>query len=69
MKIHIADDVYRPRTRPAQPAVSLSQEAYDKLIAMSAKYNVSMRKLANAIIIEACDNLVVEKVGVLNAGN
>ncbi len=70
MKIHITEDtVRRPRTRPAQPAVSLCQEAYDKLLALSAKHNISMRKLANAIIIEACDNLVIERVGALNAGN
>ena len=64
MKIHIAEDKHcKPRTRPAQPAVSLCQEAYDKLLALSDKHNVSMRKLANAIIMEACDNLEIEKVG------
>ena len=63
MKIHIAEDIAcRPRPRPVQPAVSLCQEAYDKLLALSAKHNISMRKLANAIILEACENLEVEKV-------
>ena len=69
MKIHISDDSYHPRTRPAQPAVSLSHDAYDKLIALSSKHNISMRKLASAIILEACDHLVIEKAGVMHEGD
>lgn len=56
MKIHISEDMIRRRTpRPTQPAVSLSDEAYTALLALSDKYNVSMRKLASAIILEACN--------------
>lgn len=60
MKIHIADSMIRkPARRPAQPAVSLSDEAYSALLKLSDEHNVSMRKLANKIILEACENLEV----------
>ena len=55
MKIHITPE----KPRPAQPAVGLSKEAYARLIEMSDKHNVSMRRLASEIILKACDNLEV----------
>lgn len=61
MKIHISEAKRAPR--PTQPAVSLSDEAYEALLALSDKYNVSMRKLASEIILQACKNLEVEKIG------
>lgn len=61
MKIHISETKRAPR--PTQPAVSLSDEAYAALLALSDKYNVSMRKLASEIILQACKNLEVEKIG------
>ena len=61
MKIHISEKRRVPR--PTQPAVSLSDEAYAALLALSDKYNVSMRKLASAIILKACDNFEIEKAG------
>ena len=59
MKIHIPSDKRVPR--PTQPSVSLSQEAYAALLALSDKHNLSMRKLASAIILEVCGKLEVEK--------
>lgn len=60
MKIHISEDMIRRRTpRPTQPAVSLSDEAYAALLSLSDKHNVSMRKLASAIILEACNSMEV----------
>lgn len=65
MKIHITEDAMRRRApRPTQPAVSLSDEAYEALLALSDAHNVSMRKLASMIIVEACKTLEIEKVGV-----
>ena len=65
MKIHISDEKRVPR--PTQPAVALSPEAYSALLELSNKNNVSMRKLASAIILEACNgSLEIEKVGVAN---
>ena len=61
MKIHISKKRRVPR--PTQPAVSLSDEAYAALRSLSDKYNVSMRKLASEIILQACKNLEVEKIG------
>jgi len=61
MKIHISEKRRVPR--PTQPAVSLSDEAYAALLSLSDKYNVSMRKLASEIILQACKNLEVEKIG------
>lgn len=55
MKIHIKPE----KPRPTQPAVALSKEAYAALLELSDKHNVSMRKLANEIILKACDNLEV----------
>lgn len=70
MKIHITEDMIRkPGKRPTQPAVSLSDEAYDALLSLSDKLNVSMRKLASMIVLEACKNLESEKVGAANEGN
>ena len=61
MKIHITEGKRVPR--PTQPAVSLSDEAYAALLAQSDKHNISMRKLASAIILEVCGKLEVEKHG------
>lgn len=68
MKIRITEDMKRRSAkRPAQPAVSLSDDAYSALLTLSDKENVSMRKLASAIILEACNStLEVEKVGAAN---
>lgn len=41
------------RIRPATPTVVLTDEAYDALYEMSCKYDVSMRQLASAIIVES----------------
>ena len=57
MKIHITPE----KPRPTQPAVALSKEAYAALLELSDKHNVSMRKLASAIILEVCGKLEVEK--------
>ena len=60
MKILISEDMRkRQAPRPTQPAVSLSDQAYAALLAMSDKHNVSMRKLASTIILKACENLEV----------
>ena len=67
MKIHI--EKQPSRTKPAQPAVALSPEAYEKLLAVSDAHNLSMRKLASAIICEVCDSLVIEKEGAIHEGN
>ena len=56
MKISISPKKMPERPRPKWPALSLTQEAYDALYALSVKHNVSMRTLANKIIIEACNN-------------
>jgi hypothetical protein len=61
MKIHISADKRAPR--PTQPAVSLSDEAYEALLALSDKHNISMRKLASAIILEVCGKLEVTTDG------
>lgn len=62
MKINISQN--RPeRPRPKWPAISLTDEVYDVLYALSCKHNVSMRELASKIIIEACNNLEIEVGG------
>ena len=61
MKIHITEGKRVPR--PVHPVVSLSDEAYAALLAQSDKHNISMRKLASAIILEVCGELEVEKRG------
>ena len=65
MKIHISEKRRVPR--PTQPAVALSQEAYTALLDLSDRLNISMRKLASAIILEACNgSFEIEKVGAAN---
>ena len=61
MKINITSVKRVPR--PTQPSVSLSQDAYIALLDMSDKHNISMRRLASEIILQACKNLEVEKSG------
>ena len=66
MKISIP--VNRPaRPRPRVPSVNLTDEAYDALYELSVKTNVSMRRLASAIIIQSKDNLEIIKGGELDA--
>lgn len=62
MKITIPNN-RTPRPRPEVPTVSLSDEAYDVLVELSYKYNVSMRRLASAIIVGAYENIEIEKEG------
>ena len=50
-----------PRPRPMVPTVCLTDEAYDILLSLSTDYNVSMRKIASAIIVSAFANLEIEK--------
>ena len=62
MKISIPQN--RPtRPRPSVPSVNLTDEAYDALYELSIKNNISMRRLASAIIIEARDNLEIVRGG------
>lgn len=51
------------RPRPGTPSVSLTLEAYDALMALSTRHNISMRKLASEIIMSALDNIEIEKEG------
>lgn len=60
MKITIPSNK-APRPRPDIPTVSLTDEAYDVLVELSHEYNVSMRKLASAIIVGAYENIEIEK--------
>lgn len=66
MKITISQNMPE-RPRPQCPAVSLTDEAYDALYALSCKHNISMRTLANSIILEACNNLEIVQGGEQNA--
>ncbi len=60
MKINIPESAMRRKTpRPTQPAVSLSDEAYDALLTLSDKHRISMRKLASMLIMESVKNLEV----------
>ena len=59
MKINIPSNKQRPR--PDSPSVNLTLEAYDTLMALADQHNISMRKLASEIIIEACKNIEVVK--------
>ena len=62
MKITIPNN--RPvRPRPEVPTVSLTDEAYDILMDLSTEYNISMRRLASAIIVGAYGNIEIEKGG------
>lgn len=45
------------------PTVSLTDEAYDILMDLSTEYNISMRRLASAIIVGAYGNIEIEKGG------
>lgn len=56
MKINISPKKMPERPRPKWPAISLTDEVYDALYAMSLKHNVTMRALANNILLEACNN-------------
>lgn len=49
------------RIRPSTPTVVLTNEAYDALFDLSCKHNVSMRKLASEIVIQASKDLEVVK--------
>lgn len=59
MKISISGTKQRPR--PNSPSVNLTFEAYDALMVLANKHNISMRKLASEIIVEACKNIEVVK--------
>ncbi len=60
MKITIPSNS-TPRPRPSVPTVCLTDEAYDILLSLSTDYNVSMRKIASAIIVNAFATLEIEK--------
>ena len=47
--------------RPSTPTVVLTNEAYDALLDLSCKHNVSMRQLASQIIVQASKDLEVIK--------
>ena len=60
MKINISTK--KPdRPKPATPSVSLTHEAYDSLMELSVKYNISMRKLASEVIMKALENIEIEE--------
>lgn len=62
MKINISTK--RPqRPKPESPSVSLTTEAYNALLELSAKHNVSMRKLASVIITQALAEIDIEIEG------
>lgn len=63
MKVTIPQNRPEQRPRPKWPAISLTDEAYDALYALSVQHNVTMRALANSIIIEACSNLEITQGG------
>ena len=48
------------RPKPETPSVSLTLEAYDALMELSVRHNVSMRKLASEIIMQSIADLKVE---------
>ena len=52
MKINISTKKPQ-RPKPETPSVSLTSEAYGALLELSARHNVSMRKLASLIIVQA----------------
>lgn len=62
MKITIPNNRV-PRPRPNIPTVSLTDEAYDILVDLSHEYNISMRRLASAIIVGAYEHIEIEKEG------
>lgn len=51
------------RTRPDVPAVSLTPEAYDTLLELSAKSGASMRAVASTIITSVGADVEIEKEG------
>ena len=51
------------RIRPDVPAVSLTPEAYDMLLELSAKSGASMRAVASAIITSVGADIEIEKEG------
>ena len=62
MKINISPN--RPkRPKPETPSVSLTNEAYSALLELSARHNVSMRKLASVIIVQALAEIDIEIEG------
>ena len=62
MKILIPNNKPK-RPRPAIPTVSLTDDAYDALMDLAYEHNTSMRKLASAIILGACEHIEIEKEG------
>ncbi len=62
MKIQIPTKK-RNRPRPAVPTVALTDEAYDALAELAAKYELSMRVLASAIIMGAHEHIEIEREG------
>lgn len=54
------------KIRPDVPAVSLTPEAYDKLLVLSAKSGASMRAVASALITSVGDDVEIEKEGEAN---
>ena len=53
MKLKLPQQATPNRVRPLTPTVVLTNEAYDALLDMSNKHDVSMRQLASAIIIQS----------------
>ena len=51
------------KIRPSVPAVSLTPEAYDTLLELSAKSGASMRAVASAIITSVAADVEIEKEG------
>lgn len=61
MRVNIRISTKKPnRPKPETPSVSLTLEAYDALMELSIQHNVSMRKLASEIIMQAVADLKVE---------
>lgn len=63
MKLNISPKKKPERPRPKWPAISVTDEVYDALYAMSLKHNITMRALANSILLEACNNLEIVQGG------
>ena len=60
MKIKISSGK-QSRPKPETPSVSLTHEAYDALMELSVKHNISMRKLASEIIMNALENIEIDE--------
>lgn len=63
MKINIPMNRPESKPRPTFPSVHLTDEAYDALFELSIKYNISMRKLASMLIVEACNTWEIAEGG------